>query len=408
MVRLQSVMSSGGTNGDVISDFSRKIAESDLEPSFIYLFYACSHDDAEIFGMLAERYPGVPLLGGTSCSGVMTESGLGGALSIGALLVEDPHGNYGAAAVPLGDDPAAAAQIALKTALEAADCPGELPELIWVFQAPGREEAVLEGLRRVVGDRCPVLGGSAADDSVTGAWRQMGPEGPLANGLVVAVLFSSGGIGFAFQGGYEPTGPSGIVTGIGFDPSGASGIVTRTRGRHILSIDGQPAAEVYNEWAGGRLASKLDGGGSVLADTSMCPLGVDSGSINGVTHYLLVHPETITAEKGLSTFATIEEGTRVFSMRGDRRRLVDRAGRVASTAASTLPADGAALAGGLVVYCGGCMLAVGEEMPKVAEAVADSFGETPFLGCFTFGEQGLVLGRNVHGNLMISAVAFGR
>jgi hypothetical protein len=32
----------------------------------------------------------------------------------------------------------------------------------------------------------------------------------------------------------------------------------------------------------------------------------------------------------------------------------------------------------------------------------------PFIGCFTFGEQGLVLDRNAHGNLMISAIAFGR
>jgi hypothetical protein len=53
------------------------------------------------------------------------------------------------------------------------------------------------------------------------------------------------------------------------------------------------------------------------------------------------------------------------------------------------------------------MLAVGEEMPQVAHAVTRSFGEKPFLGCFTFGEQGAILGKNAHGNLMISAIAFG-
>ena len=66
-----------------------------------------------------------------------------------------------------------------------------------------------------------------------------------------------------------------------------------------------------------------------------------------------------------------------------------------------------ALAGGLVVYCAGCQMAVGDKMSDVAREVADNFKQRPFLGCFTFGEQGCISDRNVHGNLMISAVAFG-
>ena len=53
-------------------------------------------------------------------------------------------------------------------------------------------------------------------------------------------------------------------------------------------------------------------------------------------------------------------------------------------------------------------MAVGDEMAGVVGEVAESFGPVPFLGCFTFGEQGSVLQRNVHGNLMISAVVFGQ
>jgi hypothetical protein len=54
------------------------------------------------------------------------------------------------------------------------------------------------------------------------------------------------------------------------------------------------------------------------------------------------------------------------------------------------------------------MLAVDDQMPEVANTVLRAFGGMPFIGCFTFGEQGLMLDRNVHGNLMISAIAFGR
>jgi hypothetical protein len=54
------------------------------------------------------------------------------------------------------------------------------------------------------------------------------------------------------------------------------------------------------------------------------------------------------------------------------------------------------------------MLAVGEQMPEVSSAVSASFEGLPFLGCFTVGEQGSVLEKNAHGNLMISAIAFAR
>jgi hypothetical protein len=47
-------------------------------------------------------------------------------------------------------------------------------------------------------------------------------------------------------------------------------------------------------------------------------------------------------------------------------------------------------------------------MPQVAQAVAQRLAGAPFVGCFTFGEQGAIQGRNMHGNLMISAIAFGK
>lgn len=408
MVALKSFVRSNSSTADALAELDRAIESSGLDAALIYVFYDGAHDDASIFDYVRGRFPHAALLGGTSCGGVMSEAGLGGAGSIGMLLIDDADGDYGAAAVRLGDDPATRAEQALHAALAAADCAGELPELIWIYQVPGQEEAVIEGLRRVVGDRCPIIGGSSADNDATGAWRQLGPDGPMDDGLVVSVLFSSGGIGFAFQGGYEPSGNSGIVTRVGYDRSGESGVATKVSGRQILFIDGEPAADVYNRWIGGVLSEKLDTGGSILMDTTMYPFGIDAGKIEGVTHYLLIHPDRILGDRALSTFACIEEGTRLYSMRGERTRLIDRAGRVATAAAATLAGGSESLAGGLVVYCAGCMLAVGEQMPEVSEAVTASFDGLPFLGCFTFGEQGSALEKNAHGNLMISAIAFGR
>jgi len=407
MVALKSFAASGSTE-NVLSDLSLRIADATIKPNLVCAFYDCDHDDQAIIDFLRKEFPDAAILGGTSCAGIMTEAGLGGAGSIGVLLIEDADGDYGTAGVRLEGDAADCAERALHTALENAGCAGELPELIWIYQTPGQEEAVIEGLRRVVGDRCPIIGGSAADNEVVGKWRQISQGGVMTDGLVVGVLFSSGGIGFMFQGGYEPSGESGIVTRVVYGSAGGSGIVTQSCGRQIVSIDGRPAAEVYNEWLGGVLAEKVEAGGNILVDTTMHPLGVDAGKIEGITHYLLVHPDKILENGVLSTFASIEEGTRLYSMRGEKARLVDRAGKVASAATATLSGGLSNLAGGLVVYCAGCMLAVGDGMPKVSQAVASSFGGMPFLGCFTFGEQGAILNKNAHGNLMISAIAFGK
>lgn len=407
MVSLKSFVVSSDSTTSAVAELARAVDAAHMEPNLICVFYDSEHEDGPIFEFLQSRFPDTALLGGTSCGGVMSEAGLGGSGSLGVLLIEDADGDYGSAAVELDADVAGCAERALHAALANAGCAGELPELIWVYQAPGQEEAVMEGLRRVVGDRCPIIGGSSADNTVAGGWRQLGPEGPMSNGAVVGVLFPSGGIGYAFQGGYEPTGPSGVVTRIGYNPSGDSGVVTKSRSRQIMEIDGEPAAQVYDRWIGGALAEKVLTGGNILTDTTMFPLGIDAGQIEDITHYLLIHPERITQDGALATFASVEEGTRLFSMRGDKTRLVERAGRVATAALGSL-GDASDLAGGLVVYCAGCMLAVGDEMPGVSTAVSSSLNNMPFLGCFTFGEQGLVLDRNAHGNLMISAIVFGK
>ena len=140
----------------------------------------------------------------------------------------------------------------------------------------------------------------------------------------------------------------------------------------------------------------------------MCPLALDAGEIAGIPQYRLVHPESVTADGAVNLFAQIDEGARIHAMKGDKDRLIDRAGRVAREAAARLPGGAESLAGGLVVYCAGCMLAVDDRMADVARQVTDSFAGAPYLGCFTFGEQGQLVDRNVHGNLMISAVVFGQ
>jgi hypothetical protein len=313
------------------------------------------------------------------------------------------------ASAAFGPDPASTAQHTLLAALRAADAEGELPELVWVYQAPGQEEAVLAGLRRVVGDRCPIVGGSAASVSDHGHRRQLASNGPLSDGLVIGVLFPSGGVTVAYGGGFEPTGDSGIVTALGGDPAPVDAPDGTRRGRHVLTIDDRPAADVYNDWTGGQLPTDaMTDGGFIAADSAWWPLGTVTGSASALTLYRPVHVSTVTPDRGLTTYAEVQEGLRVYAMRGTKPNLIQRAGRVASTALSELEDESREPAGALMVYCVGCRMAVGGDVDQVAASARDGFGRTGFLGCFTAGEQGPAMGVNVYANLMISAIVFGR
>lgn len=367
------------------------------------IFYDCQHDAVAVQAHLRARYPRAALIGGSSHGGVLDRDGVAGPGSIGVLTIEDADGAFGAAIRDKGTDPAAAAEQAVRDAIDDAGCTGELPDLIWIYQSPGGEEAVLEGMRRVVGDRCPIVGGSSADDDLSGAWTQLGPDGVHAAGLAVMAFFPGGDTSVVFRGGYEPSGQSGVVTAVANAQDMSAKAET---GRIITQIDGRPAAAVYNDWIGGGISQHLDEGGFILADTTMRPLAVETGEHLGVSQYRLIHPEAVLPGQALTTFADVSLGDRLQCMRGERHFLVSRAGSVVQQASADREDTGPP-AGALVVYCGGCRMAIGAQEQGLAQAIAQAIPDAPFLACFTFGEQGPLSGRNTHGNLMISAVIFG-
>jgi hypothetical protein len=401
MLSIQTFAAAGAETTGVLDEIGRQIAGERATGHFVYAFFGCDHNAAAIHTFLCQRFPGAAFIGGTSGLGIMTEARMWGKDAIGLLLIDDEDGLYGAAVEPIGDDPAAAAEKALRRALAEATCPGELPALVWVYQAPGREEETMDGMRRVIGDACPIVGGSSADDNASGRWRQIAPQGVFENAIAVAVLFPSGSVGTAFQGGFEPAGPSGIVTRIGNDRGNSH------RGHEILEIDGRPAALVYDEWSGGRLGEKATHGGFIFEETTMFPLAAETGENAEVPQFLLIHPKAVTPHGSVTTFAAVALGSRIHIMRGHRERLAGRAGRVAGMAAVQIPGGADSLAGGVMVFCNGCRRAIGDAMADAAGDVSRHFHSRPMIACFTIGEQGCINGRNAHGNLMISAVAFG-
>lgn len=386
------------------------ISELGLDPDFLVIYCSENYPLEKITQNLRKRSPEVAIHGGTSFQGAMTQLGVVSHNGTGfaMIAIADPAGNYGVGAADIGDDPVAAAKNAVEIALLEADCPGEVPAMVWLTSAPGCEELIIKAIGSVLGDDVPIAGGSSADNGVAGNWKQIANETIYENGLVVAVLFPSTEVMFAFHSGYEPTATKGVITkACGLEATDKKGIATDTSPRTLVEIDHKPAAEVYNSWTGGAISEVLDEGGNILALTTLHPLGRVAGHIGEVPYYQLSHPDSVTGERAITLFSEIHTGEEVVLMKGTVDSLVTRAGRVASSAMETNYTDTKEVAGALVVYCAGCMLTVQDRLNEVVESFRQSLPETPFLGTFTFGEQGCFLnGENRHGNLMISVLIF--
>lgn len=392
-MRISTSAASADETNMAMADALARLGE--IEPSFLVLHMAATHDADVARAAITARYgPSVVVHGGTSCLGVMTGAGacIENGSGLGMAAFEDPDGDFGTGIADIGDDPIAAAAKATRDALAQADRVGEAPEMIWLTAAPGAEEAVLTGVESVVGKGCSIVGGSAADNSISGDWFVFSRADKQSNGVIVSVMFPSGGCASAYQSGYAPT--------------KTKGVATRSVGRRVYEIDGKPARQVYANWTGGAVSSGTPSDPEpILADSTFWPLGRKGGDVADVPFYLLAHPATAHPDDSIEFFADVRQGEELHLMSGGVESLTSRAGRVAAQAAEQTEGT---VAGALVIYCGGCMLAVQDHMDDVTSGIDKALNGAPFLGVFTFGEQGPVLNcDNRHGNLMISCVTFG-
>lgn len=378
-----------------IDAYNRLVEELGSSPSLLILHCSQVYETDQVLSALHSLAPNVPIHGGTSCLGVMTQAGVhvqsGG--GFGLFGLSDPDGSYGVGAAEINDNPKGAAIKATESALKNACRCGEVPTLVLITAAPGFEEELITGIESVVGNRVPIAGGSSADNNVHGDWKQFANGQTYNNAIVVTVLFPSSEIMFAFHSGYEP--------------ANRSGLVTKANKRLLAEIDGRPAALVYNDWIGGLISDQISLGNCVMAQTTLHPLGRIVSQIGAIPCYQLSHPEKVHTDGTMSLFTDVSQGDRIVLMQGTIESLVTRAGRVVLSALETNSAAPEDIEGALILYCAGCMLVVKDRLNEVVESVRTALPDTPFLGAFTFGEQGCFTGgENRHGNLMISVLLF--
>lgn len=338
---------------------------------------------------------GTRWIASSSCLGAMSHLGTDkGESCLHVLSVTNIDGGAGVASAELV--PGKARSIAEQTlvhAMQDAGRLGEMPSLVWLIVAPGTEEEVLNGLHSVLGDGVPIFGGSSADNSIEGKWVQFDGRELHHNGIVVAVLYMSEPVSCYFSSGYEPT--------------ELSAQVTAGEGRTVYTLDGEPAGTIYNRWLNLMGQTPLKPG-NILQASTYFPISRQQGAMSlGVP--LLSHPARLNNDGSIELFASLEVGEQITLMSGQPENLIRRATEVTEVVLRTHELNYECRPKALIiVFCGGCMLAVKEHLDEIQRSLLALVRDVPFIMGFTFGEQGCFSdGISRHGNLMISATAIG-
>lgn len=350
-------------------------------PKMAYVYASCAYDLDELLAGVREGLPGVPLIGNTSFTGVITPDGFVGGDDgfVGVLAVEDDDMTVGVAYAERGECPVATGEEAARKAMEKAG-KDTAPDYFYMVAPPGEEEFFLKGISKVIG-RVPFFGGSAADNAIAGEWKLYTDEKVFANGVAVCFFYSDKPMVNKFTGAYRETSDMGLITKVDGH-------------RTLVEIDGMPAVQKYAEWR--RMKPEEFAGGNLLVQTITSPLGVKDrlGDLVAIRH-----PMNGNEDGSMAIGNNLAVGTAVIRMEASVDELIDSTGKTLTE----LKGELAHPAYYHLVHCGGRRAGIGDRIDEVAKQMKEAAGGVPFITEFTFGEYGFEDdGRNTCGGLMLS------
>jgi hypothetical protein len=359
---------------------------ADLKIAFVYS--GVQYDQKALLSGLAAELPGVPLIGNTSFTGVITNDGFisGEQGFVGILGLADPGLTVGTSILA---KEGTARETGRKAALAALKSAGktEAPDYFYMTAPPGEEEFYLKGISEVIG-RVPLFGGSAADNAIAGEWLLYTGELVTADGVAVAFFYSDKAFANKYTGAYTETKKSGVITKVAGN-------------RTLVEIDGVSAIKKYQEWTGAGDAEVS--GGNLLVYAITNPLGVKDrlGDLIAIRH-----PMNGNADGSMAIGSNLAENTAVILMEGSVDGLIQSAGETLEELKEKLAVPAGAYH---LVHCGGRRAGIGDRIGEVAAEIKKAAGDVPFLVEFTFGEYGSEDdNNNTCGGLMLSFTGFGK
>ena len=351
-----------------------------------FVYGSCAYDIEAMVKGVSEELGGVPLIGNTSFTGVITADGYISSADgfVGVMAFSDEKMAVGVAAAARGSSPFEDGAKLAKEAMRAAGR-DEAPAYFYMAASPAEEEFYLKGISSVIG-RVPFFGGSAADNSIAGEWKLYTDGACFADGVVVAFFYDAPEVTNLFTGAYHETENFGVITKI-------------EGNRTLVEIDGVPAVKKYMEWSGCSEEQLM--GGNLLVTTITAPLGIKDrlGDVVAIRH-----PMNGNDDYSMAIGSNLAEKTCVIRMEATVDELINSTGDTLKALIAKMPGKPLAFH---LVHCGGRRAGIGERIEEVAKQIQDVAGDIPFMVEFTFGEYGFESdNNNTCGGLMLSFTGF--
>jgi len=386
-------------------------------PHFAIVFATSGGDTQQILLQLRELLGDkTRIYGGSSDSrGVMTDKGFVKAAETGygygppqrkhalaIMTVTSEYINFGVgsancAAYPSVQEASKAAT--LNAILNAGKPQSEMPRIVLVTTPSSLEEEAIEGIEQVLGTETPIIGGTAGGPVST----SFGERQAYASGISLTAIYTDLPMGWTFEAGFDV-------------PDQHSGVVTKVEGRTIAEIDNRPSLDVYDEWLDGhigQLAEKSTDPASIRELLTLHPLYRKYTSPSGQNYFLFSHPwpkDDSLKSRSFTTSTQIKEGERVYLCHGSWQTLLNRIGNLPRKAKlnAGIRIDTKPILG-IGYICAGAMGVIPEsEREKISLLINHANNGAPFIGPFTWGEQGHFPGMaNAHGNLLTGFLVIG-
>ncbi len=226
---------------------------------------------------------------------------------------------------------------------------------------------IIRGVQEVLGTSFPIVGGSAADDFMFNNTFQFYDENVYQDS-VCGILFSGDiSIGIGARHGWYPLGKPRIVTSADHNI--------------IKKLDGKPAARIYEDYFGKRVADLQQ---EPMARMSvMYPLGM---SIPEEEECIIRNAMKVDAEGSLICAGEVPKGSEIRVMMGSKETALKAAQKAAEIALSGLRRRKASMV--FVFDSVSRERLFGLKAKEEIAVVQKIFGpDTPIAGFYTYGEQ---------------------
>lgn len=357
----------------------------DIKLAFVYS--SVKYNQGELLAGISEELSGVPLIGNTSFSGIITQEGFisSDAGFVGIMALADEDLTVGVAGMTKY---ASARLTGNKVAVEALKSAGKTspPDYFYMVAPPGEEELYLEGITEVIGN-VPCFGGSAADDTLCKEWKAFTDKSIFIDGVAVVFFYTKKPFVNEFTGEYKS--------------SDKSGVITKVRGlRTIVEIDGVPALKKYSEWTGINI-DKLTNS-NLLSAIVLSPLGIRNSSGEAKIIYNII---STNSDLSINMSNNVYSGCTVTLMGSTLDNLTKSPKHIAKNVQDKMNTPIAAYH---FIHSGKRKACIEDRINEISINLKEIAGDTPFITEFTFGEYGFDNKKNMCGSLMLSFTALGK